>query len=937
MDKHLATLKGAFHSAKAKAEKAVGNKAGLKQKIAGAFEKAKATANEVTTSISHTAGGALKCVREYELGSAAVASGGPGGMFAIYDGVRRNKASGSHQGSRVSVWLLDKRSLVDYPKDETEALLTLIRKDAAQMLKLRHPGLLSLVAPLEENRHQLALVTEPVFASVADAIARGANLRDGQADDGSSSGVSAGSGSGGSDPVRWAPPPALTKLVLSTLEIKHGTLQLASALRFLHQDVKVVLRALSPETVVITAEGNWKIAGGFGHAVPLAPSSRGDGGMFYYATPVSSLSSTGRTPTKPLPLLPPMAYAAPELVLGADAGGLHQVPATHAADIFSLGALHYRLIAGRSWLELQDYQQTVGEYHAALTRAGTLGPAPKTTSLGSPGSPGPEDVSAARGVVTYMSAAAPSTRPGAAVLGNHAYFSADHALKALQSLDGFLELDILGRAAFLQSLQGKWNLFDARVLRYRVLPPLLTELRTPQLQPLVLPLILELTEGQAPEDFTAFTLPHLGPLLANATGPTLGTILRSTPAFAKLISSPEVFEANVLPAVLRGVEAPEVLVQEEGLRQVVVAAGRVRPDAMRHDIMPRLHAAALNTTAAAVRVNALVALGKIAPGLSPPEWDATLMMLRQLCNADTSAATMMCVLGVADAVGRAGGAGLTASRVLPLVCPLMLAPGLNRQQLGTVMRILRGMLDRVEAVRMPLLKAEAESGSGVGNKNEISRATSQARERGGSGCAGGEGRGVGGWAIGGVAGEVAISSLSSAPRPPPPGSDPFAASTCSSSLPLMTSGLNTAAATGALTPASLAPPQKVVNSLSTFPLGGSSNESLGGTVSVADQLAAALTSPDDLEALFTEPGYTPMPPLGIQDTRDKGVIGLGSGSTNGSMSGVTSDGRTASIVFTGGKAAGDGSDMFRGLAVGGQHREQGRMQTEPTGSSFSLL
>jgi len=34
-------------------------------------------------------------------------------------------------------------------------------------------------------------------------------------------------------------------------------------------------------------------------------------------------------------------------------------------------------------------------------------------------------------------------------------------------------------------------------VRYRVLPPLLTELRTPQLQSLVLPLILELAERQA--------------------------------------------------------------------------------------------------------------------------------------------------------------------------------------------------------------------------------------------------------------------------------------------------------------------------------------------------------------------------------------------------------------------------------------------------------
>ena len=55
-----------------------------------------------------------------------------------------------------------------------------------------------------------------------------------------------------------------------------------------------------------------------------------------------------------------------------------------------------------------------------------------------------------------------------------------------------------------------------------------------------------------------------------------------------------------------------------------------RPAAWAGWAAPRLHAAALNTTAAAVRVNALVALDKVAPGLGPPEWDATLAVLRQL-------------------------------------------------------------------------------------------------------------------------------------------------------------------------------------------------------------------------------------------------------------------------------------------------------------------
>ena len=62
----------------------------------------------------------------------------------------------------------------------------------------------------------------------------------------------------------------------------------------------------------------------------------------------------------------------------------------------------------------------------------------------------------------------------------------------MRELDCFIQKDVLARAEFLQSLQGQWDLFDARVTQYRVLPPLLTELLTPELQPLALPLILNL-------------------------------------------------------------------------------------------------------------------------------------------------------------------------------------------------------------------------------------------------------------------------------------------------------------------------------------------------------------------------------------------------------------------------------------------------------------
>ena len=38
------------------------------------------------------------------------------------------------------------------------------------LARLKHPGVLRLIAPLEETRTQLVFITEPVFASLADLL-----------------------------------------------------------------------------------------------------------------------------------------------------------------------------------------------------------------------------------------------------------------------------------------------------------------------------------------------------------------------------------------------------------------------------------------------------------------------------------------------------------------------------------------------------------------------------------------------------------------------------------------------------------------------------------------------------------------------------------------------------------------------------------------------
>lgn len=96
----------------------------------------------------------------------------------------------------VAAWILDKRDLIHSEEQlygggggglghggslarpaqrRLESFLDQARKDVQALARLKHPGVLRLVAPLEETRTQLVLITEPVFASLADLLGAAAS------------------------------------------------------------------------------------------------------------------------------------------------------------------------------------------------------------------------------------------------------------------------------------------------------------------------------------------------------------------------------------------------------------------------------------------------------------------------------------------------------------------------------------------------------------------------------------------------------------------------------------------------------------------------------------------------------------------------------------------------------------------------------------------
>lgn len=201
-------------------------------------------------------------------------------------------------------------------------------------------------------------------------------------------------------------------------------------------------------------------------------------------------------PPPPRTTQPDINYLAPELVVQPGCG----TTATPAVDIFALGAVLYELFTHTQLLPCGP--NDVMGYRSRVSALGLADmhriPAQLQPLL--------------RGMISPSAHA----RPSALSFAGSAFFQDDPQLRALRFLDNMLSRDNLAKAAFLKDLSNCWDAFDSRVLRYKVLPPLLQELRNEALQTLVLPLVIRIVQQQSKQDFMDFTLPALKPICDNA-------------------------------------------------------------------------------------------------------------------------------------------------------------------------------------------------------------------------------------------------------------------------------------------------------------------------------------------------------------------------------------------------------------------------------------
>lgn len=600
----------------------------------------------VQTTVQEVTG--PKPLQDYDLLD-QIGSAGPGLVWKLYSAKGRGSTL-SQQYPVVTVWVLDKRALSEararagLSKAAEDSFFDIIRADAARLVRLRHPGVVHVVQALDENKNAMAMVTEPLFASVANALGNVDNI------------------------VKV--PKELKGMDMGLLEVKHGLLQIAETLDFLHNNARLIHRAISPETVLITSSGAWKL-GGFSFATSADQSSGSDLAnvqAFHYAEYDVEDSL--------LPLQPSLNYTAPELVRSKASSA-----AGCSSDIFSFGCLAYYLIARKP---LFDCHNNVKMYMNTLTYLSTE----------SFSSIPPELVSD----LQRMLSSNESFRPTALDFTGSPFFRDDTRLRALRFLDHMLERDNMQKTEFLKALSDMWKDFDSRVLRYKVLPPLCAELRNMVMQPMILPMVLTIAESQDKNDFELSTLPALVPVLSTAAGETLLLLVKH----AELIinkTSMEHLVSHVLPLLVRAYDDNDVRIQEEVLRRTVSLAKQLDIQLVKQAILPRVHGLALKTTVAAVRVNALLCLGDLVNTLDKHAVLDILQTIQRCTAVDRSAPTLMCTLGVANSILKQFGIEFAAEHLLPLLSPLLTAQQLNVQQFAKYMLFFKDILRRIEEKR----------------------------------------------------------------------------------------------------------------------------------------------------------------------------------------------------------------------------------------------
>jgi len=571
--------------------------------------------------------------REFEV-TAHVASAGPGLMWKVYSGYKKTTRQ------PASVFVLERAALERFDRQDKEQLWDLMKRGVSQLTRLRHPQILTVSHPLEESRDCLAFATEPVFASLANALGNHENLP---------------------HPL----PEALQGFKMYDVEIKYGLLQLSEGLTFLHSSAKMLHRNIGPESIMINEQGAWKI---FGFEYCLASSS-GPGQEPVWAIPDYDHG-------QPPEMFPDLDYLAPEY------GSLETV--SPAADMFSYGMLIVALYNRRP---LFQSNRNWGVYKRNCSELKSVQPSRYQ-----------EIPSELRDYIKMLLSTAPDLRPSPDQIQQLPFFD-DFGVKTLNNLDSQFQWDNLQKSQFYKGLPTVLPKLPPRVCIHRVFPCLAKEFVNPDMVPFVLPSSLQIADQASKQDYIKHLLPSLKPVMKMMEPIQILLIFMQRMDLLLEKTPPDDIKSDVLPMVYRALGSNVSQIQELCLSIIPNFAGLLDRQSLKSSLLPKIRQVCMTTTLLSVRVNSLICISKLLEHMD--KWqviDDVLSWLSQIPSKEP--AVIMAIVGIYKLAVTNSKLGLTkeemANKALPFLIPLSIENGLSVAQFTIIIGLIQDMLTRVE-------------------------------------------------------------------------------------------------------------------------------------------------------------------------------------------------------------------------------------------------
>lgn len=574
-----------------------------------------------------------------------------------------HRATHNSTNKLVSVWTFEKKldsqtsshsylsgrgSNTGASKTPLETAIDVLKKEASSLSRLRHPCILEVVEPLEETRTTMVFATEPVTACLKDAINHTSNARS----------------SPSLHPYRNSNSHQSQSIIeLDEVETQKGLLQIGKGLQFLHESAGLVHSNLTPDAIIINAKGDWKISG-FGLSQYL---KQPDGQDTRWSFPDCD-------PRLPAAVQKNFDYIAAEYALDEQL--------TTSNDMYSLGCiLHFiHTKSGPPFYNEGDLNrmrrnvENMGVLRAAWARV-------------------PDDV---QDVLSQLITRYPSTRLTASSFLTSRYFSSNVLVSTLAFLDRdtFNSKQKEEQIQFMKGLTRILPQFSDKIIRRKILPSLIEETRKHILLPFLLPNIFYIGQKMDTDAFREELLPHLTPLFSIKDPPQSILTLLDNLSIFQTKSTPQVFREQIMPLIYFALESDVPALQEKSLRVIPTLCETLDYTHVKQVLFPKVTMIFSKTTLLSIKVNTLICFHSMVKILD--KFTLTEKLVPLLARIKTKEpAVMIATLAVHEEMGKKVELTAIATLILPQLWAMSIGPLLNLDQFKRFMNSIDQLSKRV--------------------------------------------------------------------------------------------------------------------------------------------------------------------------------------------------------------------------------------------------